>query len=424
MVAPFRNGSFISGVNVMQIVTMLRNIWPVAAVGGMMLALALTPARADIFELSNGGRISGELINKDESPRTKYVVQVGDGATLTFDRAQVKKVTAQSPAELEYEKIFPTYADTAEDQLRLADWCKEKNYAKGRKVALERVIQLDPDNKIAHMALGYSQVDGRWIQQDQFMQEQGRVRYNGEWVFPEEKTLLEQKRKDELAEKQCYTTLKKLRAGLNDPSRIDQIHDELSNIKEPSAVPALAQALDSEGNRQARVWFLEALGRIGTGDAIKAIVEHSLGDSDDELRLTCFDQLTGNAARLAVPLYVTALKSKDNVRVNRAGYALGKLGDKTAILPLIDALVTTHTYTLDEGSNPGQISTGFSPTGGGGMTMGSKPMRVHREMSNQQVLDALVSLAGGVNFGFDGRAWHRWYATEKKPPVVDTRRSE
>ncbi|HZZ27156.1 MAG TPA: hypothetical protein VFE46_04040 [Pirellulales bacterium] len=363
-------------------------------------------------------------MNRDETPRQKYVIQTSAGATLTFDRSQIKKVTAQSPAELEYEKIRPTFADTAEDQWRLAEWCRENSYSKGRQAALERVLQIDPDNRKAHMALGYSQVDGRWVQQDEAMREQGKVRYMGQWVFPQERDLLEQKRKDDLAEKQWFTTLKRLRTGLDDPAKADQLHEELNKITDPFAVPALVQALDSERGRQARIWFLDTLGRIASVEAVKAIVEHSLGDSDDELRLTCFDELTGKAAQLAVPLYIAALKSKDNARVNRAGYALGKLGDKTAILPLIDSLITTHTYTLDEGANPGQISAGFSPQGGGGMTMGSAPKRIRREMTNQQVLDALVTLTGGANFGFDEHSWRKWYAAEKKPPVVDTRRGE
>ncbi|HTQ37547.1 MAG TPA: HEAT repeat domain-containing protein [Pirellulales bacterium] len=400
-------------------------IRPVFASFGIALAFTVGVGRADIFELSNGGQITGELTNREETPRQKYVIQTPDGSTFTFERAQIKKITAQSPVELEYENIRPTFADTADGQWQLAEWCREKSYTKGRQTALERVLQLDPENKQAHMALGYSQVDGRWVQQDQAMQEQGRVRYMGQWVFPQEKELLEQKRKDELAEKQWFITLKRWRGGLDDPTKADEVHDELTKLNDPTAVPALVQALDSERSRQARVWFLEALGRIGTPDAVKAIVEHSLGDSDDELRLTCFDQLTGNAAHLAVPLYAADLKSKDNVRVNRAGYALGKLGDKTAILPLIDALVTTHTFTIDEGSsNPGQISAGFSPTGGGGMTMGSAPKRIRREMTNQQVLDALISLTGGVNYGFDKGAWRKWYASEKKPTNVDTRRTE
>jgi len=93
-----------------------------------------------------------------------------------------------------------------------------------------------------------------------------------------------------------------------------------------SPFPLLVQTIDSEQRHEIRVLCLQALGRIGTADAIKAIVENSLITTDEEIRLTCFDQLTGNALHLAVPMYVTALKNKDNERVNRAGICTRKTG--------------------------------------------------------------------------------------------------
>ncbi|HEY2762036.1 MAG TPA: hypothetical protein VGI75_14865, partial [Pirellulales bacterium] len=84
-------------------------------------------AYADVYLLASGGQVCGELTNRDETPRQKFVIRTVDGATITLERSQVKQIVSQSPAELEYEKIRPTFADTSEDQLRLADWCREKN---------------------------------------------------------------------------------------------------------------------------------------------------------------------------------------------------------------------------------------------------------------------------------------------------------
>ena len=69
---------------------------------------------------------------------------------------------------------------------------------------------------------------------------------------------------------------------------------------------------------------------------------------------------------MSIVPYVQALRSKDNVIVNRAAEALGTIGDPEAISPLIDALVTTHKYLIQPagGGGPGEITAGFG-TGGG-----------------------------------------------------------
>ena len=95
----------------------------------------------------------------------------------------------------------------------------------------------------------------------------------------------------------------------------------------------LAQQLDAEKNRDVCVWYIQALGHIGPA-GVRTLVEHSLDDADEEIRMSCLDQLIGKPTQDTTPLYVGALRSKDNVRINRAGLALGKLGDKTAIAPI------------------------------------------------------------------------------------------
>jgi hypothetical protein len=377
--------------------------------------------RADNFLLTNDGQVTGELLNRDESPRQKFVIRTADGATITLEKAQVKQVVTQSAAELEYEKIAPTFADTVEDQWRLAEWCKEKSLPRGRQIALERVIELNPDHKQARIALGYSQLDGQWIQPDEARKKRGYVNYHGQWLLPQEIELLEKKHADDLAEKKWFTTLKQWRNWLDDPTKADQARDNIKQITDPTAVRALVQSLDTEKTRDVCVWYIQALGKIGPA-AVRTLVEHSLDDPDEEIRLSCLDQLIGQPTQAATPLYVNALRNKDNVQVNRAGYALGRLGDKSAVAPLIDALITTHKFTTIEGAgNPNQMSAGFSKTGGGGLSMGSSAKIIKRDLNNQQVLDALVALTGS-NFGFDKSAWRNWYSSQQKPGAIDARR--
>ncbi len=391
------------------------------AVGAALLGHG--PARADTYILKTDGQVRGELVNRDESPRQKYVIKTADGATVTIDKAQVKQIVPQNAAELELEKIRPTFADTPEEQWKLAEWCREHSLLKARQSVLERVIELDPNNAPAHKALGYTQQGSRWVQQEQLMIERGYVRYKNEWRLPQEVEIEERKHQDDVTKKQWFIDLKKWRSWLDEPARASMARDEIRAIADPQAVPALSKALSDEPDRQTRILYVDALGRIGSA-AVPALAESAMDDPDDEIRLRCLDQLVAKPDHQATVAFVQELKSRDNARVNQAGFCLGKLGDKTAIAPLIDALVTTHKFEITEGSgNPNQMSAGFSPTGqgGGGMTMGSSRKIIKQAMQNHSVEDALIALTG-MNFQFDQRAWKNWYATQKKPAAIDARR--
>jgi hypothetical protein len=111
--------------------------------------------------------------------------------------------------------------------------------------------------------------------------------------------------------------------------------------------------------------------------------------------------------------------------VNRAGEALGMIGDAAAISPLIDALVTTHKYQLSPGANPGQISADFGGSGGGGLSMGGKgPAIVKNDETNQGVLRALVKLSGKQNFDYDEQAWRNWYVDLQMRQHANARRDQ
>jgi hypothetical protein len=395
----------------------------VALLAAGLCAVQSPLLRADIYVLANDGQVRGELVNNNESPRQKYVIQTPEGATVTLDRAQVKQIIPQSAAEQEFEKIRPTFADTAEDQWRLAEWCRENSLPRQRQAVMEHVIELNPEMRQARLALGYQQVNGRWMQKEQIMQERGYVRYKGDWLLPQEIEVIERRQKDDGAERQWVGTLKRWRTWLDESARGDQARESITTIRDPYAVPALQQMLNSEHERDVRMLYVRALANTGSPAAIRALVDHSLDDPDEEIRLACLDRLVGQVQPEMVGLYVAALKSQDNARINRAAYALGRLGDKSAIGPLIDVLTTVHKFSITEGSgNPNSISAGFSPQGGGGLSVGSSTKIVQRPMNNQRVLDALVALTGGVNLNFDLKAWKTWYASQKSPTTIDVRR--
>jgi hypothetical protein len=108
--------------------------------------------------------------------------------------------------------------------------------------------------------------------------------------------------------------------------------------------------------------------------------------------------------------------------VNRAAAGLAHMKDPIAIEPLIAALVTTHKYKIVKG-NPNQTSASFGTGAPGGFSFGGGGEEiVTKNLPNKNVLDALILLSGGVNFDFDVEAWKYWFASQKKPATINTRR--
>ena len=396
----------------------------------LLLASAAPSAQAEEFLLRSGGRIVGELLNPDEHPRRQYVVQVAEGAKVTLDAAQVEKVLHPRADEIEYERIRPTYADTAAAQWELAQWCLEHKLKAQRETHLQRVIELDPDNVEARHALGYSQVGGKWATRDEVMIQRGYRKYKGKWMLPQEIEEVEKKRNLEGAQQEWFVKVKRWRGWLVS-GRDQQVRDARENIRgitDPQAVRALAQGWHDDPDPHTRILLVAALAKIDTFDAAMALAVAAISDGVEEVRLTCLDYLQTKKRPEIVSYFVSRLNPKkwNNETINLAGVALGRMEDPSAIGPLIDAVVTTEKRVIPKAGGDGSTSTTFGNAPGrtgGGMSAGGGPTIIYVPMSNQCVLDALVALTG-QNFGFDQDAWKNWFRAQRKAPeAFDGRRN-
>ena len=392
--------------------------WLLAAVGLFLT----TPCPAEVFVLESGGRIEGELLNPDETPRRTFVVRVDGGAMVTLQADQVRHILRARPEEIEYRRIRPGYPDTVEGQWALAEWCLENRLLEDRQRHLERVIELEPDHADARRALGYSQFDGQWMTQDEVMSERGYVRYQGRWRTRQEIELLERNRNLEAAQKEWYVRINRWRDWLA-TDRASQGRQHLLAIDDPMAVRALADRLADTPHPQVRVLFAQVLAKLDTPDARMTLAKAAIDDPVEEVRLSCLDYLKPTNDPRISAFFVGYLKSKDNSEVNRAGTALSYAGDESAIGPLIESLVTVHTFRVGPSSG-GNMSMSF-PSGGGsggsGLAMNQKPKIIRKPIRNQTVLEALVGLTG-QNFSYDQRAWQHWHASQRRRVDLDARR--
>ncbi|OHB75641.1 MAG: hypothetical protein A2W31_17120 [Planctomycetes bacterium RBG_16_64_10] len=394
---------------------------------------------ADVVVLKHGGQLHGRQLNPESPSAEVVVIGVEGGGQIRLPRESVAQVISSSAEDDEYAKMRCTCPDTVEGHWNVAQWCAEKGLTKQRQVHLHRILELDPDHEEARRILGYRLVDGAWMTRAEEMAARGLTRYHGEYRSAQAIELREQARQRREAEKEWYKNIRRWRSWLisDKPNRSEPAERNIAAIQDPLAVPALTELLREETVPQIKLLLIEALARVAaqapapdrskpgqktTPTALYALVDHSLYDLDEEVRLTCLDHLVDLRRPEVTERYVRALKSKDNAEVNRAAAALKALGDNTAIAPLIDALITTHKVQLGSG-NPGQTTASFAPDGSGGIGFGSGgPQVVKVPVQNPEVLAALIALSG-ENFEYRVPDWTAWYAAQRRSShSIDARR--
>ncbi len=397
---------------------------------GLAVLLVQFPgvARCEVFILSHGGELVGELLNPQQSPRQSYQIKTAEGVVVTLAANQVKQVLRPKPEELEYQAIRSEYPDTAEGQWNLAEWCKEKKLTAYRRAHLERVIELDPDHEAAHKALGHVKIDGKWTTQREQLDSQGLRFYRGRVRTQQEIDILEEKQRTNAAEKEWAQKIDRLVIRLGSDQG-EEARNALLAIRDPLAVKGLVAALKRSPSPAVRIILAQSLAGIGTHEAVMALAFSAIEDPVEEVRLSCLELLKKKKDPAVVEYFVGRLsvKKSNNVQINRAGVALKMMEAHSAIGPLIDSLITVHKIR-NPNYNPNQMSNTFStgPGGGGGigMGMGSGPKYFVQSVRNPDVLDALVALTGQAALGYDIPAWRAWLAAQKSPPATDLRRDK
>lgn len=406
---------------------------PGSLLGLLFLVFGAAPwglAHADEVTLSNGGVLQGEIPSDPEKPLDEVHVQTPSGIRVRLPKAQVKDTQATNPIRAEYRRRATRTADTVEAQLALAEWCKAEKLLRERDLHLRRVLELEPDHAATRLALGYQRVAGGWFTREELQTKLGYVRYDGRWRTAQEVEILKSQEKDEKAEKDWMAKLTRWRNWLGG-KRADEALAGFAQISDPYAVSGLVKLLDREVNPAYRLVYLRALSQIDSPAAVQALTRFALMDREAEVRETSIDELVRRKSPDIVSSFSKSLRSKNNVVVNRAAYALGRMGDTAAVGPLIDALVTTHKFQVQQqsagGTNasfgrPGSGGSSPSGWGPGGLTMGGGPKVVHQQLRNQAALDALVALTGGVNFDYDSSAWKYWFAQQRQQQEIQARR--
>lgn len=380
-------------------------------------------ATGDTFVLANGGRIDGQLLNPQQSPRQSYVVALPSGAQVTFAKAQVARVLEANPLEAQYDQYLQKMPDTVDGHWKMAEWCVRNNLPGHREFHLREIVRLDPGHEKAHLALGYTNIDGRWVQPEEHNLRLGYVKYKGSWRTPQDVAIAEARERVEEAERQWRSDVKTWRGWLNRPSKLNEGAAKLRAIDDPLAVPAIAELLEDESEpAPVRLLCVEILGRLVERSNLARghLVNRVLYDKDPQVREKSLDHLEKCDHRVVGAMFAKALGDKKNEVVNRAAVGIARMKDEASIPALIDALITEHKYIVTTGG--GNIGASFGGGGGGLSAGGGGPKQIEHKHNNDSVQQALIALTGGKNFGFNQDAWRRWYAESQVPERIDLRR--
>lgn len=387
----------------------------------VLLALAAVGAHAaaDVVMLSGGGAVAGKV--PEDQDRTTVRVELDGGGRLVLNRDQVAGVSSESPAQVEYRRRAPTAPDTVESQWALAQWCKQRGLRDRLRVHLLRVVELDPNHAEARTMLGHQQHNGQWMSRQQMMAARGMVRYDGDYRTRQEVALLEAAKQAKGVNASWKERLGRWRRNLDarDADRAAEALEGFKTLNDPAAGPELAKMLLAERAPRTRLLLIRTAARLRQAACVNALSKLALDDNNEETRMVCLELLAKSRVEGLPQPFIKALRSKDNDRVNRAAAALGALEAPEAIAPLVEAVVTVHTF-VPQGGPPGAQT--YTMRQDGGFSFGdNRPKPVKRPVNNPSVRTALVRLTG-VDFQYNKQAWRDWLATQATETPVDLRR--
>jgi hypothetical protein len=149
----------------------------------LLLLLLPGPLLGDVVYLKGGGKFTGRIV---EQTTERMTIDIGDGV-IGFSMERVEEIV-KGPSPLdEYDARASKLGPQDVNGWRsLAQWASARGLSAQSRAAYKKVLAVAPDDKEAREALGFVQVDGRWLTEEESYRARGFVRYDGEWLTPAE----------------------------------------------------------------------------------------------------------------------------------------------------------------------------------------------------------------------------------------------
>ena len=206
----------------------------------------------------------------------------------------------------EYHRVREQYADTAEGQTSLADWCRDRSLTDQERAHLTRVVDIDPDNVAALRRLGFRPVGGDWISAAELQQSQAE----------------RQQRQQSLSA--WRGRIEDIRNLLRHASgrRRALGEERLSAIHDVGAIPAIEQILGTESEKVA-LDAVAALHRMNGREATLALARQAVLSRWSDVRNTAVKRLRERDQERYVPELLAAMYTPVTSRMSAYRTARG-----------------------------------------------------------------------------------------------------
>ncbi len=432
--------------------------WGLISVALAMLsnAAGLCVVLGDVIKLKESGEVRGVV--KSPAPKgratakpqadekaapNEVVIETLSGGEIAIEPEQVVFITKRPRVLEEYDSSARHVADTVEARWQLAEWCRLHGLTEPRHEQLAQILELDPEHKQAHYGLGHRRQGNRWInpqEADAELLASGYVRYKGRMMTTLERDQLELGEARQQEQNEWRPKIKLWFGWLNarDPRKQSDAVIKFRELRDVDAVPAVVDLLLADNNVEVRRLAVQVLAQIGGAGTVFPLARCALSDADHLLQETAFNAIDKDHRAASEPIFLRALRDESNPVVRRAAVLLARIGLRSAVPALFEALTTSHKtrVAVQQGINSGFNRDG-SPSGSvvlppeieAAMRAGQLPygVQVHdtrppppvkwvtirRPVQNAEVLEALRKLTS-EDFGYDKRAWRLWWQSQSK----------
>jgi hypothetical protein len=206
------------------------------------------------------------------------------------------------------------------------------------------------------------------------------------------------------------------------PAQSRSAQAELLRIEDPDALPALARYLATNRQESARQLFVMIARGIRGPKAVYYLVAVSLYDPSPQDREEARKAIGSERADFARPLYIEALKTRDQALATLAAKGIAQIGDPNgdSIPYLIDAMVFRSAQPVE--LSPSRVFLLTCPSCAESRAVAltfhieeklpsNEPLPVKDR--NLAVMETLSKLTDR-KLGYNREEWRSWWATEKK----------